>query len=62
MTILPNQSAQQNKGPLPRGNFRFGKRTPQNGVEIERKWARPDYYLPGTKESDRLVQIETTRV
>lgn len=62
MTILPNQSAYEDKGPLPRGNFRFGTRTPQKGVEIERKWARPDYYLPGTKEGDKLVQIETTRV
>jgi formate dehydrogenase major subunit len=62
MTILPNPSASEEKSPLPRRNFRFGKRTPQSGVEIERKWARPDYYLPGTKESDRLVQIETTRV
>jgi hypothetical protein len=34
--------------PLPRNNFRFGHPTPQNGVEIERKWKRPDYHLPGT--------------
>jgi formate dehydrogenase major subunit len=62
MTILPNQGAQKSKGPLPRNNFRFGTRTPQNGLEIERKWARPDYYLPGTKEADKLVQIESTKV
>jgi len=35
--------------PLPRNNFRFGHPTPQNGVEVERKWKRPDYYLPGTR-------------
>jgi formate dehydrogenase major subunit len=36
-------------------NFRYsGKRTPQTGVEVERKWKRPDYRLPGTSE---LVQI-----
>jgi len=34
--------------PLPRNNFRFGHPAPQNGVEVERKWKRPDYYLPGT--------------
>jgi formate dehydrogenase major subunit len=62
MTILPNQSADKNKGPLPLNNFRFGTRTPQNGLEIERKWARADYYLPGTKEDDKLVQIESTKV
>jgi formate dehydrogenase major subunit len=62
MTILPNQGAYTDKGPLPRNNFRFGTRTPQNGLEIERKWARSDYYLPGTKEADKLVQIESTKV
>jgi formate dehydrogenase major subunit len=35
--------------PLPRNNFRFGHPTPQNGVEVERKWKRLDYYLPGTR-------------
>ncbi|WP_130423000.1 formate dehydrogenase subunit alpha [Edaphobacter modestus] len=62
MTILPNQAAHEDKGPLPRGNFRFGTRTPQNGVEIERKWARPDYYLPGTGAGDKLVQIASRKV
>ncbi|HTH54355.1 MAG TPA: formate dehydrogenase subunit alpha [Edaphobacter sp.] len=62
MTILPNQSAYEDKGPLPRNNFRFGTRTPQNGPEIERKWARKDYYLPGTRADDKLVQIESTKV
>ena len=39
---------EQDESPLPRTNFRFGNPTPQNGVEVERKWKRPDYYLPGT--------------
>ena len=42
-------------GPLPRGNFRFGHPTPQQGVEVERKWNRPDYREPG----HQLVQIQT---
>lgn len=35
------------KDPLPRINHRFGNPQPQNGVEVERKWARPDYVFPG---------------
>ncbi|OLV19972.1 formate dehydrogenase subunit alpha [Deinococcus marmoris] len=33
--------------PLPARNFRWGHPTPQTGVEVERKWARPDYVYPG---------------
>ncbi len=40
--------------PLPRGNSRFGRPTPQRGVEVERKWRRSDYCVPGG-----LVQIQT---
>ncbi|GAC1415935.1 MAG: formate dehydrogenase subunit alpha [Acidobacteriaceae bacterium] len=58
MTILPEQG----DNPLPRGNFRHGHRTPQNGVEIERKWALPSYRLPGTSPDDKLVQIKSTTV
>ncbi len=47
--------------PLPRGNFRFGSPTPQMGVEVERKWKRKDYYLPGTGKDDKLVKIETVK-
>jgi formate dehydrogenase major subunit len=43
--------------PLPRSNFRFGSPTPQMGVEVERKWRRADYWLPGTSRNDDLVQI-----
>jgi formate dehydrogenase major subunit len=41
--------------PLPRTNSRHGHPTPQTGVEVERKWKRKDYRLPG----DQLVQIQT---
>ena len=37
------------ESPLPRINWRFGHPTPQNGVEVERKWQRPDYRIPGTR-------------
>jgi formate dehydrogenase major subunit len=43
------------ESPLPRINHRFGHPTPQNGVEVERKWKRPDYRVPG----DGLVRIQT---
>ena len=42
------------ESPLPRGNFRFGHPTPQQGVEVERKWKRSDYRAPG----NGLVQLE----
>jgi formate dehydrogenase major subunit len=43
------------ENPLPRINFRYGKPTPQQGVEVERKWKRADYTMPGSG----LVQIQT---
>jgi formate dehydrogenase major subunit len=43
------------ESPLPRINHRFGHPTPQQGIEVERKWKRPDYHLPG----NGLVQIQT---
>jgi formate dehydrogenase major subunit len=43
------------ESPLPRINHRFGHPTPQHGVEVERKWKRKDYHMPG----NGLVQIET---
>jgi formate dehydrogenase major subunit len=58
MTLLPEQG----DNPLPRRNFRYGKRTPQPGLEIERKWARPNYHLPGTAPGDKLVQIASITV
>jgi formate dehydrogenase major subunit len=58
MTVLPEQG----DDPLPRHNFRYGNRTPQPGLEIERKWARADYHVPGTSPADKLVQITSTTV
>ncbi len=55
MTVLDVDGAT----PLPRRNFRFGQRTPTMGVEVEKKWARADYWLPGTKPEDKLVQIKS---
>jgi formate dehydrogenase major subunit len=45
------------ESPLPPNNFRFGHRTPQNGVEVERKWRQPGYKFPGNS----LVQIDTKK-
>ncbi len=53
MTVLPWRG----DNPLKTLNFRNGKPTPQNGVEVERKWRRKDYRQPGT--ATQLVQIET---
>jgi formate dehydrogenase major subunit len=50
MTVLPEIG----ESPLPRTNSRWGHPTPQHGVEVERKWQRADYRLPGSQ----LVQIQ----
>jgi len=53
ITVLPDQGV----NPLRPLNPRFsGKPTPQTGVEVERKWKRQDYHMPGAQE---LVQIQT---
>jgi formate dehydrogenase major subunit len=50
--ILPDKG----ENPLRKLNFRYsGRPTPQNGVEVERKWKRAEYRMPGTQQ---LVQIE----
>ena len=58
MTVLQEQG----ESPLPRRNFRYGTRTPLPGLEIERKWARSDYHMPGTAPGDKLVQITSTTI
>jgi formate dehydrogenase major subunit len=58
MTVLDDLGP----NPLPRRNFRWGTRTPTNGVEVEKKRERADYYMPGTRSRDKLVQIETTKI
>ncbi|HET6862910.1 MAG TPA: formate dehydrogenase subunit alpha, partial [Pyrinomonadaceae bacterium] len=50
MTVLPEIG----DSPLPRTNSRWGTPTPQRGVEVDRKWNRSDYHLPGPK----LFQIQ----
>jgi formate dehydrogenase major subunit len=55
MTVLEEKG----ENPLPRRNFRYGTRTPTMGVEVERKRSRADYHVPGTKASDKLVQIKS---
>jgi formate dehydrogenase major subunit len=55
MTVLGEMGA----NPLPRRNFRYGTRTPTMGVEVEKKRARADYHVPGTKPQDKLVQIKS---
>lgn len=51
VTLLSERGAD----PIPRSNPRHGHPTPQTGVEVERKWKRPDYRPPGCG----LVQIQT---
>src|ERR1700736_1860181 len=46
MRVLPEIG----ENPLPRVNSRFGNPTPQRGVEVERKWKRPDYRIPGSED------------
>lgn len=54
--------APRGRSPLSPENFRNGQRTPQHGVEVEKKWARADYYQPGTGRGDRLVQIHMEKI
>jgi formate dehydrogenase major subunit len=48
--------AEVGESPLPRINPRFGHPTPQDGVEVERKWKRADYAPPGN--GNGLVQLQ----
>jgi formate dehydrogenase major subunit len=53
--LLPEQGT----NPLRPLNFRYsGKPTPQAGVEVERKWRRKDYPMPGTEQ---LIQIQAPK-
>jgi formate dehydrogenase major subunit len=53
MTVLPEVG----QTPLPPTNWRTnGSPTPQNGVEVQRKWAQPGYRMPGS--GNGLVQIQ----
>ena len=58
MRVLPEIGDKALTSPLPSSNPRFGTPTPQNGVEVERKWKRSDYHMPG---NNPLVQIQTRK-
>ena len=60
MRVLTRAGDPKAKSPLPRINSRFGHPTPQMGVEVERKWKRSDYRMPGTDQGTQLVQIKTS--
>src|SRR5262249_9610234 len=49
LRVLPETG----ESPLPRTNHRHGHPTPQVGVQVERKWKRPDYKLPGEQTPGR---------
>ena len=53
LLVLP----EVDESPLPRINSRFGHPTPQLGLQIERKWSRSDYSVPG----NGLVQVQIHR-
>ena len=58
-SVHMNVLSEIGESPLPRINSRFGHPTPQNGVEVERKWKRPDYSPPGT--GNGLVQLQKNK-
>ena len=55
LTVLP----EVRPNPLPPSNFRHGHPNPQFGVEVQRKWKRADYVMPGSVDGNQLVQITT---
>jgi formate dehydrogenase major subunit len=57
LVVLP----EVDESPVPRINSRFGHPTPRQGVQIERKWSRPDYSIPGNSNGNGLVQIQIHR-
>jgi formate dehydrogenase major subunit len=58
-TAVKIKLLEQGTNPLRPLNFRYsGKRTPQAGVEVERKWKRKDYCMPGTGQ---LIQIQAQK-
>jgi len=55
LRVLPEAG----ENPLPRINHRFGHPTPQHGVEVERKWKRPDYRVPGSPMRFHATKVKT---
>jgi len=48
LEVLDKRSAP----PLPAHNYRYGRPTPNRGVEVEEKWARSDYRQPPAQQSN----------
>lgn len=44
----------EGRSPLPRNNFRYGKRTPYPGVMVEKKWLRSDYVAPPVRRKKEV--------
>jgi len=55
-SVKMNVLAEKGESPLPRVNSRFGHPTPQLSVEIEKKWKRPDYHMPGNGAAQSKVE------
>ncbi|MDB6064045.1 MAG: putative formate dehydrogenase [Pedosphaera sp.] len=53
--------AETGESPLPKVNYRFGHPTPQRGVEVDRKWKRPDYQVPGSQPSRSQASKEAAK-
>jgi formate dehydrogenase major subunit len=58
-SVRLNVLSEVGSDPLPRSNSRFGHPTPQRGVEVERKWARADYRMPGDGQSPTPPTAQT---
>ena len=48
LEVLDKRSAP----PLPAHNYRYGRPTPNQGVEVEEKWARSDYRQPPAQQTN----------
>ncbi|RSL34736.1 formate dehydrogenase subunit alpha [Salibacterium salarium] len=56
MTVLEKDG----ESPLPSVNFRFGNPQPQIGVEVEKKWERPDFTsVPEVVKKEDIIDGET---
>ncbi len=60
-SVLLRVLAETGENPLPRINHRFGHPTPQRGVEVERKWKRPDYRMPGNQSVRQPMLFHATK-
>ncbi|WP_150304077.1 formate dehydrogenase subunit alpha [Pseudomonas saliphila] len=49
LEVMPRPAGEP---PLPDNNFRYGHRTPNDGVPVELKWAQPEYVAPPAEQSN----------